>query len=89
MEGVSEAMKRPMDPKLGELAIMNHTGDLKVMWDPDSKDETKAAKKQFEEMREKGYQAFAVDRKGEKTEVISKFDPDAGRIIMAPPLAGG
>lgn len=32
------------------------------------------------------YRVTAGDQKGE---VVRQFDPQAGRIIMAPPMAGG
>jgi len=73
-------LMRVMDPK---------AGDLKVVWDPDNTDETDQAEKTFDEMIAKGFTAYAVDRKGEKAEVIQKFDPDADALILAPRVIGG
>ncbi len=74
---------------IGELSVMDHTGDIKLIWDSDNDDEVDLARKQFKEAKKKGYAAFSVNKKGDKGEVIQEFDPNAEKIIMAPPLAGG
>jgi hypothetical protein len=74
---------------MGELRLMNKRGDTRVMWDPYRQDEVAAARKQFDELKKKGYLAYAVKKKGEAGEQIREFDPHAGKIIMAPPMAGG
>ena len=80
----------PTDEPAHEMCIMDRTGDLKVIWDPDKEDEVEAARKQFNDLRKKGYAAYKVEgKKGDKGEVIREFDPDAGRIILAPAMQGG
>ena len=75
---------------MGEMAVMGRMGDLKVIWDRSKQEEVQAARKQFDEMRKKGYLAFSVTGKnGEKGGQITEFDPDAERIILAPPMRGG
>lgn len=74
---------------MGEMRCLDKTGDMKVMWDPKNDDETDAAESQFDSLIEKGYKAFSVKKDGEKGKQISKFDPDAGKIIMVPALVGG
>jgi len=69
-----------LDPKLG---------DLKLIWDPENEDEVELAQKQFDEAKEKGFLAFKVKKDGETGKQIKKFDPDAEKIIMTPPIAGG
>jgi hypothetical protein len=71
------------------LSVMDGTGDSKFMWSADSEDEVNAAKAMFSDLHAKGYLAYAVDSKGDKAEVIHKFDASAEKIIMSPPLAGG
>lgn len=71
------------------LHVMDHSGDMKVMWSADNPDEVAAAKKTFDKMREKGHLAYTVKRNGEKGEVITEFDKTAERIIMSPQLVGG
>jgi hypothetical protein len=74
----------------GELAVMDHTGDMKVIWSSDNEDEVTQARKTFDDMRAKGYAAYRVEgKKGEKGEVIREFDPAAEKIIMAPAMVGG
>lgn len=72
-----------------ELVILDHTGDTKIIWDADKPEEVEAAREQFDKLRKKGYAAYSVDRKGEKGEVLRKFDPDAEKLILAPPTVGG
>ena len=73
----------------GELRILDRTGDTKIIWDSAQDDEVAAARKMFTDLRKKGYLAYTVGKKGEKGEVITTFDPDAERIIMAPAMVGG
>lgn len=74
---------------MGELAIIDSTGDTKVMWDKDNDDEIEAAEDQFDALIEKGFTAYSVKKDGEKNRKITKFDPAAGKIIMVPKIAGG
>jgi hypothetical protein len=75
---------------MGELAVMGRQGDLKVIWDRTKADEVEHARKTFDDMRAKGYLAYSVKGKdGSKDEQITRFDPDAERIILAAPMRGG
>ncbi len=75
---------------MGTIAILGGKGDTKVIWDPEEKDEVQAAKKTFDGLRNKGYLAYQVDDEdASKGKQIHAFDPDAGRLILAPPMAGG
>jgi hypothetical protein len=74
----------------GELAILDKTGDTKLMWTVGNQVEMDAAKELFEKLRKKGYLAYkAVGEKGDKGEQLTAFDPEAGRIIMVPQMVGG
>ena len=73
-----------------EIAVMSGRGDSKFMWDPDNADEVAEAKALYERMTKKRFTAFAVKgRDGEKGEKMASFDPDAGRVIFVPQIAGG
>lgn len=72
-----------------EMRIMDTNGDTKLIWDPDRKEEVKSAKKTFEELTDKGYVAYRVNKKGDQGEVMTEFDKDAEKIILAPQLRGG
>ena len=75
---------------MGEMSILDGTGDTKVMWDPDNDDECEAAEAQFNTLKKKGYTAFEVGKKGKKSdERVDKFDPDLGKLIMVPAMRGG
>jgi hypothetical protein len=72
-----------------ELIVLDHTGDTKLIWDPDKPSEVEAAKKMFDDMKAKGYIAYKVNRNGDKGEVIRNFDKDAEKMILAPQTVGG
>lgn len=72
-----------------ELIVMDHTGDTKTIWDADNADEVEVAREQFDRLREKGYSAFRVDKKGEKGAPMKEFDPTAEKMILIPMLRGG
>lgn len=74
---------------MNELCVMDQTGDTKTIWDPANTEEVAAARSTFDRLRGKGYIAYRVAESGKKGEVMSAFDPQAGKVIMAPPMAGG
>lgn len=71
------------------MAELNASGDTKVMWDSDNRDETEAAKSHFAAMKLKGFSAYRVKKDGSQGEVMKDFDPSAEAIILAPMLKGG
>lgn len=72
------------------MAVVNETGDKKTIWDPNVQLEVDAARAEFDHFKKAGYMAYRVEgEKGNKAEVMSKFDPLASRIIFAPPMRGG
>ena len=74
---------------MGELAVLDQTGDTKYMWDKDKPDEVKEAEKTFKRFKKKSYIAYSVNKKGDKGSVMHTFDPKAERIILSPPVIGG
>ena len=65
-------------------------GDTKVIWDSSNDDEVAAARSTFDRLIAKGYTAFRAEGKnGEKGEKITKFDPNAERMILVPRIQGG
>ncbi len=72
------------------MAIMGKVGDSKYMWSPHNREECEIAENVFNEYRRRGYLAFqVVGKDGDKGEQMTEFDPNAGRIIFVPPMAGG
>ena len=74
---------------MGELRCMSSLGDTKVIWDPKNDDEVEAAEEQFNTLIDKGFSAFEVKKGGDKGKKITKFNPNAGKIIMVPEIVGG
>jgi len=74
---------------MGEMSVMDGTGDTKIIWDSGNTEEIENAHKTFKRMKKKGFIAYSVEGDGGKGKVLTEFDQDAERIILAPPLAGG
>lgn len=85
----SARAERAILPGDGEIATMGLEGDVKTVWNPRNTDEVEAARAQFRAMRAKRYLAFRCNQDGTQGEQISDFDPEAGKIILVPPMAGG
>lgn len=73
----------------GQIRVMDHTGDTKIIWDSEKPAEVEAARKTFDELTGKKYKAYSVKKDGEQGEIITKFDPNAEKIILAPQMRGG
>ena len=70
--------------------VMSHKGDTKYLWNKENPDEVSEAKEAFKRFKGRGYMAYKVSDKGDKTgEVLHEFDPTAERIIFSPPHKGG
>lgn len=74
---------------LGTMRIIDATGDTKLIWDSDNEAEVENARRSFNDLKKKKYNAYSVKKDGEKGSVITEFDPNAEKIIMAPQMAGG
>jgi len=74
---------------MNEMAILDKTGDTKIIWDPDNEAEVENAERTFKDLKKDGFVAYSVKRNGKKDGIIHDFDPDAGKIIMAPRMVGG
>ena len=72
-----------------EMAVMDSTGDTKLIWEEENSAEVEAAREMFDSLKRKGYLAYAVNKKGDKGDVLDRFDPSAEKIIMSPQLRGG
>lgn len=72
-----------------ELIVLDRTGDTKIIWDSTKQVEVDNAKKQFDELKKKGYMAYSVKKNGDKGELLHEFDSEAEKIILAPRMVGG
>ena len=91
--GMTEAIAEAAEPRADGkhwMAVMDETGDTKILWSRDNEDEVAVARKTFDEMKKKGFTAFRVTGKdGVAGEQMREFDPAAERIIFTKPHAGG
>jgi len=77
-------------PGMIAISTINGYGDLKKVWNAANADEVEDARRTFDHLvKEKKYLAFKVGADGEKDEQIREFSPDAGKMILIPPMAGG
>ena len=74
---------------VGELCILDATGDTKIIFDTSRPEEVEEARRTFKRLREKGYIAYRVADGGAKGEIMTEFDAAAGKIILAPAMRGG
>lgn len=59
------------------------------MWDSTKKVEVDAARETFKRLLKEGYSIFRTDKKGNQTERMDEFDPEAERLIAVPRIVGG
>lgn len=74
---------------MGELVVLDRTGDSRTTWDPANAAEVAAAKETFDQLRSKGFLAYRVIGDGSRGEQMRTFDPHAGAVILTPPMKGG
>lgn len=67
---------------MGEIAVLNQSGDEKIEWNPADEESTSKAKQKFDDLKAKGYEFFEVaDAKGKQ---IKKFSKKLGKVIASP-----
>jgi hypothetical protein len=74
------------------LEITGHGigGDDLIVWDRRYRDQIEQAKDKFYQLIKKGFKAFVVSEKGQRTNrQLFQFDPDAEEIAMIAPQAAG
>lgn len=75
---------------MGAMRILGRVGDWKHEWDPDNNKEVEQMRKTFDHnVNDKKFKAFRLDEKGKRGTQMKRFDPDAKRIVLVPPMAGG
>lgn len=82
---MSEVLERPKH----ELCVIDASGDIKTIWDADKPDEVESARKQFDDLRAKGYTIYHSKDNGKTGDVMHKFDPNAERLIAVKKVVGG
>lgn len=75
-----------------QLSVMGPEGHAEIVWNVHDYDSITHAKKMFDDLTKKGYQAFNVlrmDDRANKGGKITKFDPSLEEVILVPPVSGG
>lgn len=78
-----------LEPGQSLLARLDQSGDARVTWRRGNMQETDIARAAFVSARASGMMAYRTKPDGSQGEVLAEFDPNAEKIILAPPLAGG
>lgn len=81
--------KAPTAVTLGQLRILDNSGDTKTVWDSSKPDEVKAAREAFDHYKSKGYAIFGANSAGEKGQRLDTFDPAVGVMYAVPRIVGG
>src|SRR5260370_23551633 len=78
------------------MEVMDITGHKTVTWNPDDAASVAEARREFNRLKREGYQAFRMDFDRENGvcveedgELITEFDPTAGKLLMSPHMRGG
>jgi hypothetical protein len=71
------------------LCVLDSSGDSRIQWDQSNPEEVAKAQLRFDELKKLGYLAYKVNKRGDKGEVIDKFDPSAERIVLHAAMVGG
>ena len=69
--------------------IMDHSGDVKKIWDPSKTVEVDDARQSFDNLTAKGYRAYRTNEKGDQGEQMKTFDAASGRVVFVPQMQGG
>lgn len=71
------------------MHVMDPGGDTKIIWDSNNTAEVDNARRTFAELKGKGFTAYRVDDQGDRSAILREFDPEAEKLILRPPMAGG
>lgn len=74
---------------MGEICVMDSSGDVRTIWNPNNTREVENARRTFEDLTSQNYHAFRVLEGGDQGERMDDFDETAGKIIMVPQMVGG
>lgn len=74
---------------MGEMEVLDSSGHTRHIWDCDNPAEIEAARSTFNALTGKGYRAFNVKKDGNEGTPMKTFDPEAEKMILVPPIAGG
>lgn len=74
---------------MGEIRVLDKTGDTKVIWDKENEIEVEVAEDQFYSLLEKGFKAFKVKKDGTAGQSVKTFNSNEEKYIFVPALVGG
>lgn len=74
---------------MGQLCILDSSGDTKVIWSENDPDSIAAAKAMFDSLIAKGHVAYSVGEEGKPASIVKAFDPKLEKLILRPLAKGG
>lgn len=67
---------------MGQMRVIDQTGDTTIEWDPSDKESTEKAKEQFKKLKDEGYEFFEV--KTARGKQVKRFSKKLGKVLAAP-----
>jgi hypothetical protein len=74
---------------MGELKILDTNGHTSTTWDSTNADEVETARRIFNDLTDRGYRAFRMNREGTDGVPKRTFDPAAKETLLVPPIHAG
>ena len=74
---------------MGEMRVLDMTGDTKIEWNIRNRKQVADAREEFNKFIARGFAAFLVGEDGKKHTRVFDFDPAAGQLIIVPVVQGG
>lgn len=68
---------------MGELRVLNRSGDVTIEWRPDDKESVEQAKEEWKGLKEAGYEFFEM-AEGGKGKRLTRFSKKHGKVLAAP-----
>jgi len=74
---------------MGQLHILDKTGDSRIIWNVGDTEHVKTAKATFDGLRAKGYSMFSIKADGDTGGRVDEFKPELEQVIAVPRIVGG
>lgn len=67
---------------MGEMRVLNQSGDITVIWDEDDQESVDKAKAEYDRLKKDGYEFYEVaEAKGKR---VKRWSKKHGKLIAAP-----
>jgi len=74
---------------MGELSILDSTGDSKIDWNCNIPEEISKARDKFNELKKSDYTMFEIFSNGDQGKELKAFNPLTESVLAVPPTRKG